>query len=109
MLLAVYTGYVLPPSVLYVLYSYKKKLKKYEKKNTKTFDGNQNSLVMRKSAFCNCAADQRLWFRYTECTISLINILRKKGKTVHPCNSSITIIEPRHEKTGFRGFRPGPA
>ena len=51
-----------------------RKLKKYDKKkNTKTFDGKQKSLVMRKSAFCNCAADQRLCFRYTDCTIPLIH------------------------------------
>ena len=28
---------------------------------------------MRKLAFCNCAADQRLCFRYTDCTIPLIH------------------------------------
>ena len=28
---------------------------------------------MRKSAFCNCAADQRLCFPYTDCTIPLIH------------------------------------
>ena len=50
-----------------------KKLKKYEKNNTKTFDGKQKSLIMRKSAFCNCAADQRLCFPYTDCTIPLIH------------------------------------
>ena len=50
-----------------------KKLKKYEKNNTKTFDGKQKCLIMRKSAFCNCAADQRLCFPYTDCTIPLIH------------------------------------
>ena len=50
-----------------------KKLKKYEKNNTKTFDGKQKSLVMRKTAFCNCAGDQRLCFCYTDCTIPLIH------------------------------------
>ena len=33
---------------------------------------------------------------------------KKKEKTVPPVNSSFNIIEPRHEKTGLRGFRPGP-
>ena len=33
---------------------------------------------------------------------------KKKEKTVPPVNSSFTIIEPRHEKNGLRGFRPGP-
>ena len=27
---------------------------------------------MRKSAYCNCAADQRLCFHYTDCAIPLI-------------------------------------
>ena len=44
-----------------------------KKNNTKTFDGKQKSLIMRKSAFCNCAADQRLCFPYTDCTIPLIH------------------------------------
>ena len=30
---------------------------------------NKISLVMRKAAFCNCADDQRLCFRYTDSTI----------------------------------------
>ena len=33
---------------------------------------------------------------------------KKKEKLYSPVNSSFTIIEPRHEKTGLRGVRPGP-
>ena len=50
-----------------------KKLKNMKINITKTFDGKQKSLIMRKSAFCNSAADQRLCFRYTDCTIPLIH------------------------------------
>ena len=60
------TGYVLPPNrAIGLTYIATKKQKKYEQTNnkTKTFDGKQNSLVARKSPFCNCAADQRLSFR----------------------------------------------
>ena len=59
----------------YRSYKATKKLKKYEKNNTKTFDGKQKSLIMRKSAFCNCPADQRLCFPYTDYryTIPLIH------------------------------------
>ena len=44
MLLAVYTGYLLPPHC-YRSYIATKKLKKYKKNNSKTFDGKQKSLV----------------------------------------------------------------
>ena len=58
MLSAVNTGYVLPPNRAIGLIYLQKKAEKYDEKNyTKTFDGKQKSLVMRKSAFCNCAAD----------------------------------------------------
>ena len=33
---------------------------------------------------------------------------KKKEKLCTPVNSSFTIIEPHQEKTGLRGFRPGP-
>ena len=73
MLLAVNTGCIASTS-FYRSYIATKKLKnKMKKNNIKTFDGKQKSLVMRKSAFCNCAADQRLCFRYTDCTIPLIH------------------------------------
>ena len=49
-----------------------KKLKKMKKITLKLLMANK-SLVMRKSAFCKCAADQRLCFCYTDCTIPLIH------------------------------------
>ena len=46
--------------------------KKLKNMKTKTFNGKQKSLVTRKLALHNCAADQRLCFLYTDCTIPLI-------------------------------------
>ena len=59
-----------------------------KKINTNTFDGKQKSLVMRKSAFCNCATDQRLCFRYMDCTILLyINRIVKPSAIFCGCTA----------------------
>ena len=94
------------------------------------------SSVMRKPVFCICknkdadqlsgnhAADQRLCFRYLDCTVPLlpkfeISSLLLASVAVQPglCRTGLKprrqvlpqrgSYEPRSEKTGFRGFRPG--
>ena len=102
------------------------------------------SRVTRKPDFClcenkgadqlrsNCEADQRLCFRYTDSTLSLlikseISSFYAASGTVHVglCQTwsetpktgflasrlniacSCYTYEPRRQKTGLRGFRPG--
>ena len=107
---------------------------------------------MRKPDFClcenkgadqlrsNCEADQRLCFRYTDSTLSLLikseissfyaasgtvhvglcqtwletpktGFLASRLKVLWNCSHASEVLktyEPRREKTGLRGFRPGP-
>ena len=48
----------------------------------------QTSRVMRKPAFCNCEAEQRIYFRYTDSTIPLLS----KPKISSLCLSQYSMI-----------------
>ena len=80
----------------YRCYIATKKLKKYEKTPQQT---TTLKLLMAKPryAFCNCAADQRLCFRFTDCTIPLIH----KSKMSSPVQLGLCRIWSETPKTGF--------
>ena len=52
---------------------------------------------------------RRLWVLNEAALTCTHNLFLEQKKNVYiPVNPSLTIIEPRSEKTGLRGFRPGP-